>query len=114
MPVKALAVNIELPQLFATETEGAATTTGEVIPEPGELVHPLAAVCVTVKVDAVNTVIDVVVAAVLHNRLPVKLLAVSTELPQLFTTETVGDDGTPLGAATGVAFKLVQPLTASV
>jgi len=39
------------------------------------------------------TVIDGVVAPLLHNKDPVKEPAVNTELPQLFTTVTVGADG---------------------
>ena len=59
------------------------------LPLPDELVHPFI-VCVTVYVPAVVTVIDEVVAPLLHNKEPVKSEAVSTELPQLLTTVTVG------------------------
>ena len=60
------------------------------------------------------TVIEFVVAELLHSRLPVNPEAVKTEFTQLSATDTIGVVGTTLGAATAVAFKLVQPLTASV
>ena len=50
----------------------------------------------TVYVAVSVTVIDVVVAPLLHNNEPVKLPAVKTELPQLFATVTVGADGIAL------------------
>lgn len=47
-PVKLPAVNVEVPQLFATVTLGAVGTVfGDVVPLPGKLTQPLAAVCVT-------------------------------------------------------------------
>ena len=52
---------------------------------------------------------DVVVAALLHNNDPVKLLAVNTELPQLFTTPTVGADGGATGADIPLPVALVHP-----
>ena len=51
------------------------------------------------------------VAPLLHNKVPVKAEAVSTELPQLFTTETEGAGGMVLGAATPVPGALVHPFT---
>ena len=54
---------------------------------------------------------DGVVAALLHNKLPVVPVAVSTELPQLFVTVTVGAGTAELiGAATPLPAALVQPL----
>ena len=41
---------------------------------------------------------DVVVAPLLHNKVPVVPLAVNTELPQLLTTVTVGVAGVAFGA----------------
>ena len=60
------------------------------------------------------TVIDVVVALLLHNNVPVKLPAVSTDLPQLSTTVTVGADGIATGADVPLPLKLVHPLTVCV
>jgi hypothetical protein len=57
----------------------------------------------------VVTVIDVVVAPLLHNKVPVVPVAVNTELPQLLTTDTPGADGIVLGAAIPVPAALVQP-----
>ena len=57
------------------------------------------------------TVIDDVVALLLHNNDPVKLLAVKTELPQLFATVTVGADGIVFGAAVPLPGLLVHPFT---
>lgn len=44
----------------------------------------------------VVSVIDAVVDPLLHNKIPLKDPAVSTELPQLFTTVTAGDGGIEL------------------
>jgi hypothetical protein len=66
---------------------------------------------VTLYVAASVTVIDVVVALLLHNIDPVKLLAVNTELPQLFTTVTVGADGIALGVDEPLPVVLVHPFT---
>ena len=57
------------------------------------------------------TVIDVVVAPLLHNNDPVKLLAVNTELPQLLTTVTAGAVGTARGADVPLPVTLVHPFT---
>ena len=53
--------------------------------------------------------IDVVVALLLHNNDPVKLLAVNTELPQLLETVTVGADGTTFGADVPLPAALIHP-----
>ena len=63
--------NTELPQLFTTVTtseDGIAL--GAATPLLEGLVHPFT-VCVTVYVPAVATVIDEVVAPLLHNKEPV-------------------------------------------
>ena len=110
-PVNEPAVNTLLSQLLVTVTVGAGTLTGAAISLPGALVHPLT-VCVTVYVPATVTVIDAVVAPVFHNKDPVNDPAVNVELPQLFTTVTIGA-GTfdVIGAATPLPGALVQPLT---
>ena len=73
-------------------------------------VHPFT-VCVTVYVAELVTVMDVVVALLLHNNDPVKLLAVNTELPQLLTTVTVGADGIFFGTDPPLPAALTQPFT---
>ena len=59
------------------------------------------------------TVIDGVVALVLHNKLPAAVVDKS-ELPQLFTTVTSGADGVDLGAAVPLPATLVHPFTVVV
>src|SRR6185436_17939173 len=113
-PVKDVAVNIELPQLFTAVTTGAdGIAFGAATPLPEGLVHPFT-VWVTVYVPAVATVMDEVVAPLLHNKEPVNDVAVSVELPQLFTTVTTGADGISLGAATPLPGRLVHPFTVCV
>lgn len=111
-PVKPEAVMTELPQLSVTVISGVGTTAviGAATPEPGRLIHPLT-VCVTVYVPALFTVMDGVVAPVLHNNEPVKPVAVSTELPQLSVTCTDGASGIGFGAAVPEPLALVQPFT---
>ena len=59
--------------------------------------------------------IEAVVAPVLHNKDPVNDPAVNVELPQLFTTVTVGADTLAFnGAATPLAGLLVHPFTVCV
>ena len=55
--------------------------------------------------------IELPVAPLLHNSVPVKLLAVSVELPQPFTTVTVGADGPAFGADVPEPLALAQPFT---
>ena len=115
-PVNEPAVNVELPQLFTTVTVGVDTFPfkGAATPLPGLLVHPFT-VCVTVYVPAFVTEIDGVVAPVLHNKDPVNDPAVNVELPQLFTTVTVGAGTFPFkGAAIPLPGLLVHPFTACV
>ena len=57
------------------------------------------------------TVIVEVVAPVLHNNGPVKLLAVKTELPQLSTTVTVGAGKVGNGLAVILPEELAHPFT---
>jgi len=111
VPVKLVAVNTELPQLFATVTVGAdGIVFGAEVPLAVPLVHPFIA-CVTVYVAASVTVIDVVVALLLHNRDPVKPAAVNIELPQLFATFTVGVEGIVFGAEVPLPVALIHPFT---
>jgi len=70
-PVNDVAVNVELPQLSTTDTTGAdGIAFGVATPLPEGLVQPFT-VCVTEYVPAVVTVMDEVVAPVLHNKEPV-------------------------------------------
>ena len=55
--------------------------------------------------------IELVVWPVLHNKDPVKPVAVNTELPQLLLTDTPGALGIAIGAAISLANELVQPFT---
>jgi hypothetical protein len=111
-PVKLPAVNNELPQLLTTDTVGAAgTTNGADAWLPAWLVHPFT-VCVTVYVAEFVTVIDAIVALLLHNNDPVTLPAVNTELPQLLTTVTVGADGITFGSDKPLPAALVHPFNA--
>ena len=110
-PVNNVAVNVELPQLSTTVTTGAdGIAFGAAAPLPEELLHPFT-ICVTEYVPAVVTVIDEVVAPLLHNKEPVNEPAVSVELPQLFTTVTLSVDGIAFGAATPLREGLVHPFT---
>ena len=59
----------------------------------------------------VLTVIETVVAEVLHNNVPVKPVAVRVEVPQLSTTDTPGATGVVFGAAVPEPAELVQPFT---
>lgn len=62
----------------------------------------------------VVTVIDGVVAPLLHSNVPVKFDAVKTELLQLSATLTEGAVGIGLGAAVPLPGVLVQPPTVCV
>ena len=63
-------------------------------------------------VPGVDTVLDVAVAPLLHNKDPVKSEAVSTELPQSLVTDTVGVATAEfIGSANPLPAALVQPLT---
>ena len=101
-----------MPQLLTTVTDGAdGIAFGAAVPLPAGLVHPFT-VCVTVYVPAVVTVIDEVVAPLLHNNDPVNPEAVNTELPQLLTTVTVGAATVEFnGAAVPLPEALVHPFT---
>lgn len=60
------------------------------------------------------TVIDVVLAPLLHNNEPVNPDAVNIELPQLLTTATLGGDGIAFGAAVLPPAALVHPFAVCV
>ena len=76
---------------------------------PDELLQPFMD-CVTEYVPGVDTVMDVPVAPLLHNKEPVKSEAVSTELPQLSTVVTVGVATTEfIGFANPFPAGLVHP-----
>jgi hypothetical protein len=102
-PVKFDAVSNDVPsQLSVTITVGAfGGLPGLATPLPAADVHPTPTDWVTVYVPAVVTVIDEVVSPVLHNKVPVKLVAVSNDVPsQLSVTITVGAFGGLPGLAT--------------
>jgi hypothetical protein len=105
-----IADNTEALQLFTTVTTGFdGNAFGAAIPEPAILVQPLT-VCVTVGVQAVVTVMERVLAPVLHNKDPVAVVDKIDE-PQLFATVTRGLAGNAFGAAVPGPVVLVQPLT---
>jgi hypothetical protein len=96
------------PQLFVTTTTGVACAAfGAEVPVPAPLTQPFT-VCVTVYVALSVTVIDAVVALLLHRIEPVVLEAVNTDEPQLLATATVGADGIAFGAETPEPARLVQ------
>jgi uncharacterized protein YqjF (DUF2071 family) len=110
-PVNDPAVNTELPQLLTTDTVGAdGVVFGAAVPLPAALVHP-SIVWVTEYVPPVVTVIDGVIAPLLHNNDPVYPEAVNKELSQLLTTSTAGADGIAFGAAVPLPAGLVHPFT---
>ena len=109
-PLNPVAVRIEYPHWSFILTNGAdGTGTGDEITLSAALTHPLLAVWVAVYVPD-GTVMEAVPAPVLHKRLPVYALAVSTLFPQLFITDNVGLTGTTLGSALPVWGALVHPL----
>jgi hypothetical protein len=111
-PVKPEAVKTELLQLLTTLITGAGTaeTSGAAVPLPEALVQPFT-VCMTVYVPAAVTVMEEVVAPLLHNNDPVNADAVNTELPQLFTTDTAGAAGIVFGDADVLIVELLHPFT---
>jgi hypothetical protein len=109
VPVAAV-VRVEVPsQLSVTDTTGAAgVVLGAAVPLPGRLVQPFTVV-VTVYDPAVETIIEDVVAPVLHRRVPAAAV-VSVEVPlQLSVTFTTGVAGAVFGAAVPLPGRLVQP-----
>jgi len=109
----ALVDKVDVPQLSATVTTGVdGVAFGAAVAEPAALTQPFA-VCVTLNDPAPETVIDAVVAPVLHNNVPAALVD-KVDVPQLFTTVTTGVDGTAAGAAVAEPAALVQPFTVCV
>jgi len=106
--------SVDVPlQLFTTFTTGVAgKVLGAAVPLPALLVHPFTVV-VTEYEPAEATAIEGVVAPLLHSNVPVAVVE-SVELPQLFTTDTVGVAGVVLGAAIPLPGALVHPLTVVV
>lgn len=110
-PLMLKAVSTELPQLSATETVGAGGVVfGAAVPLPVKLLQPFT-VCVTEYIPAFATVMEDEVAALLHNREPVKSDAVKTEFSQSLTTLTAGATGISFGTAMPLPAKLLQPFT---
>jgi hypothetical protein len=89
----AFVLNVELPQLLTAVTAGVAgVLPGAATPVPAKLTHP-PTVAVTLYVPAVLTVIEEVVACVLHNKEPVAVVDSLEVLLQLFTTVITGAGG---------------------
>ena len=105
----AVVAKTEFPQLFVTVTTGAAGVAfGAEVPLPATLVQPFTVV-VTMYVAALVTVMEAVVAPLLHKREPAAVVD-STLFPQLFVTVTTGVAGVAFGAAVSLPALLVQPL----
>ena len=103
-----------LLQLSTTVTTGAAGFVfGAAVPLPAGLVHPFTVV-VTVYGPAVPTVIEDVVAPVLHSSVPAAAVDKVDVLLQLSTTVTTGAAGVVFGAAVPLPAALVQPFTVVV
>jgi hypothetical protein len=100
-----------LPQLFTVViVGGAGIGLTAASPVPATLVHPLT-VCVTEYVPLFKTVMEVLDDPVFHASEPLKLPAVSVELPQLLITATVGEAGIGRGFDVFVIGALVHPST---
>jgi putative N-acetylmannosamine-6-phosphate epimerase len=102
---------VEPLQLLTTFTIGVAGVAfGAAVPEPAKLVQP-STVCVTVYVPAVLTIMEEVVAPVLHINVPVAVVD-KVEVPlQLLTTFTTGAVGVVFGAAVPKPDSLIHPST---
>ena len=86
--------NVDVPlQLLTTVTIGVAGVVfGAAVPDPASLAQP-STVCVTVYVPALLTIMEEVVAPVLHNNVPDAVVD-KVDVPlQLLTTFTVGVAG---------------------
>ena len=86
--------NVDVPlQLLTTVTIGVAGVVfGAAVPDPASLAQPFT-VCVTVYVPALLTIMEEVVAPVLHNNVPDAVVD-KVDVPlQLLTTFTVGVAG---------------------
>jgi putative N-acetylmannosamine-6-phosphate epimerase len=110
-PVAVVDKVVEPLQLLTTFTIGVAGVVfGAAVPEPAKLVQA-STVCVTVYVPAMLTIMEEVVAPVLHNNVPVAVVD-NVEVPlQLLTTFTVGVAGVVFGAAVPKPDSLIQPFT---
>ena len=110
---EAVVDNVEVPQLLTTVTTGVdGIATGAATPEPNVLAQ-VPTVLLTVYVPAVVTVIEAVVAPLLHNIVPPAGIDKS-ELPQLLTTVTTGVAVIAFGAARPEPVALIHPLTVLV
>jgi hypothetical protein len=109
-PVYPEADKTALPQLLITDIAGAAGVGfGTAKPLPGPLVQPLM-VWVTVYIPPIVTLMDGLVAPLLHNKEPVNPEAVKTELLQLSITMTEGATTEEFkGAAIPLPDELVHP-----
>jgi len=88
----ALVDKVDVPQLFTTVTTGVdGIAFGAAVAEPAALTQPFT-VCVTLYDPAFATIIDAVVAFVLHNKVPVAPVD-NIDVPQLSATVTVGVAG---------------------
>jgi len=103
---------VDVPlQLLATFTIGVdGVVFGAAVPEPASLIQPLT-VWVTVYVPALLTMMEAVVAPVLHNNVPDAVVD-KVDVPlQLLTTFTIGVSGVVFGAAVPEPASLTQPST---
>jgi putative N-acetylmannosamine-6-phosphate epimerase len=103
---------VDVPlQLLTTVTVGVVGVVfGAAVPEPASLTQP-STVWVTVYVPALFTMMEEVVAPVLHNNIPVAVVD-KVDVPlQLLTTFTIGVAGAIFGAAVPEPASLTQPST---
>src|SRR4051812_37455272 len=111
-PVADVASTDDPVQLSVTVTEGAeGAVFGAAVPEPAGLTQPFSSDCVTVYIPAAVTVIPVVVAPVLHVKLPPAVVDKPDVPLQLSVTDTVGAEGLENGDAIPVPSLLVHPFT---
>jgi len=115
LPIFVLDTNVTLPPWqkvtgpFAVIDGGGDILFGAATPLPFELIHPFAAVCVTVYIPGADTDVDAVVAPLLHNNDPGAVVD-NKDDPQLLTTVTTGVAGIVLGAEVSLPAPLVHPL----
>ena len=88
VPVVFTAVNVDVPQFFASVIEGDGTVSGAATPVPAALGQPFT-VCVTVY-DPAGTVTTAPVDPLLHVMFSPGFVTVNVDVPHPFTSDTFG------------------------